>query len=158
MHCLLSVVSILIDFRYIHVCDWASHTFLPMIPCKGCSLAKIQHHSLSSLIRVPHHHFTYDTVLREHSHTAHPTINMYFYNADGCHVAWKIMKPLLMGNGSVSIWYENIKYTCSSAQTKFLPCPITHSHSGTGRPVSYHHKQGSFRTIILVQCNSDLTE
>jgi hypothetical protein len=38
--------------------------FLPMIPCKGCSLAKIQHHSLSSLIRVPHHHFTYDIVLR----------------------------------------------------------------------------------------------
>jgi hypothetical protein len=49
----------------IHVCDWASHAFLPMIPRKGCSLAKIQHHSLSSLISVPHHHFTYDTVLRD---------------------------------------------------------------------------------------------
>jgi hypothetical protein len=71
MHCLLSVVSILIDFRYMHVCDWASHTFLPMIPCKGCSLAKIQHHSLSSLIRVPHHHFTYDTVLR-YTHCERP--------------------------------------------------------------------------------------
>jgi hypothetical protein len=61
MHCLLSVVSILIDFGYMHECDWASHAFLPMIPCKGYSLAKIQHHSLSSLIRVPHHYFTYDT-------------------------------------------------------------------------------------------------
>jgi hypothetical protein len=65
MYCLLSVVSILIDFRYMHVCDWASHAFLPMIPCKGCSLAKIQHPSLSSLIRVPPHHFTYDTMLRD---------------------------------------------------------------------------------------------
>jgi hypothetical protein len=43
MHCLLSVVSILINFGYMHVCDWASHVFLSMIPCKGCSLAKIQH-------------------------------------------------------------------------------------------------------------------
>jgi hypothetical protein len=42
-----------------------------MIACKGCSLAKIQHHSLSSLIRVPHHHFTYDTVLRD-SHCKRP--------------------------------------------------------------------------------------
>jgi hypothetical protein len=65
MHCLLSVVSTLIDFGYMHVYDWASHAFLPMIPCKGCSLAKIQHHSLSSLIRVPHHYFIYDTVLRD---------------------------------------------------------------------------------------------
>jgi hypothetical protein len=71
MHCLLSVVSTLIDFGYMHVCDWASHAFLPMILCKGCSLAKIQHHSLSSLIRVPHHHFTYDTVLRN-SHCERP--------------------------------------------------------------------------------------
>jgi hypothetical protein len=53
------------------ICDWASHAFLPMIPCKGCSLAKIQHHSLSSLIRVPRHHFTYDTVLRD-SHCERP--------------------------------------------------------------------------------------
>jgi hypothetical protein len=30
MHCLLSVVSTLIDFDYIHVCDWASHAFLLM--------------------------------------------------------------------------------------------------------------------------------
>jgi hypothetical protein len=50
---------------YMHVCDWASLAFLPIIPCKGCSLAKIQHPSLSSLIRVPPHHFTYDTVLRD---------------------------------------------------------------------------------------------
>jgi hypothetical protein len=71
MHCLLSVVSTLIDFGYMHACDWASHAFLPMIPCKGCSLAKIQHHSLPSLIRVPHHHFTYDTVLRD-SHCERP--------------------------------------------------------------------------------------
>jgi hypothetical protein len=71
MHCLLSVVSTLIDFGYMHVCDWASHVFLPMIPCKGCSLAKIQHYSLSSLIRVPHHHFTYDTVLR-YTHCERP--------------------------------------------------------------------------------------
>jgi hypothetical protein len=65
MHCFLSVVSILIDFGYMHVCDWASHAFLPMIPYKGCTLAKIQHISLSSLIRVSPHHFTYDTVLRD---------------------------------------------------------------------------------------------
>jgi hypothetical protein len=71
MHCLLSVVSTLIDFGYMHVYDWASHALLPMIPCKGCSLAKIQHHSLSSLIRVPHHHFTYDTVLR-YTHCERP--------------------------------------------------------------------------------------
>jgi hypothetical protein len=64
MHYFLSDVSTLIDFGYMYVCDWASHAFLPMISCKGCSLAKIQHHSLSSLIRVPHHHFIYDTVLR----------------------------------------------------------------------------------------------
>jgi hypothetical protein len=65
MYCLLSVVSILINFGYMHIYDWASHVFLPMISCKGYSLAKIQHHSLSSLIWVPHHHFTYDTVLRD---------------------------------------------------------------------------------------------
>jgi hypothetical protein len=45
MHCLLSVVSTLIDFGYMHVCDWASHVFLPMIPCKGCSLAKTSHNA-----------------------------------------------------------------------------------------------------------------
>jgi hypothetical protein len=71
MHCLLNVVSTLIDFRYMHVYDWASYTFLPMISCKGCSLAKIQHYSLSSLIRVPHHHFTYNTVLR-YTHCERP--------------------------------------------------------------------------------------
>jgi hypothetical protein len=71
MHCHQSVISILIDFRYMHVCDWASHAFLPIIPCKGRSLAKIQHHSLLSLIRVPHHHFTYDTVLR-YTHCERP--------------------------------------------------------------------------------------
>jgi hypothetical protein len=65
MYCFLTVVSTLIDFGYMYVCDWASHTFLPMIPCKRCSLAKIQHHSFSSLIRMPHHHFAYDTVLRD---------------------------------------------------------------------------------------------
>jgi hypothetical protein len=64
MHCLLSVVSTLIEFGYMHVCDWPSHAFLPMIPCKGCSLAKIQHPSLSSLIGVPPHYFTYNTVLK----------------------------------------------------------------------------------------------
>jgi hypothetical protein len=71
MHCLLCVVSTLIDFGYMHVFDWARHTFLPMIPCKGCSLAKIQHHSLLSLIRMPHHYFTYDIVLRD-SHCERP--------------------------------------------------------------------------------------
>jgi hypothetical protein len=65
MHCLLSVVSTLIDFGYMHICDWASHAFLPMIPYKGYSLAKIQYHSLLSLITVPHYYFTYDTVLRD---------------------------------------------------------------------------------------------
>jgi hypothetical protein len=65
MHYLLSVVSTLIDFGYMYVCDWASHAFLPMILCKGCSLAKIQHPSLLSLIRVPPHHFIYDTVIRD---------------------------------------------------------------------------------------------
>jgi hypothetical protein len=51
MHCFLSVVSTLIDFGYMYVCDWASYAFLPIIPCKGCSLAKIQHPSLLSLTR-----------------------------------------------------------------------------------------------------------
>jgi hypothetical protein len=73
MHCFLSVVSILINFGYMYVYDWASHAILPMIPCKGCSLAKIQHHSLLSLIRVPHQHFTYDTMLRN-SHCESPNI------------------------------------------------------------------------------------
>jgi hypothetical protein len=44
-----------------------------MIPCKDCSLAKIQHHSLFSLNRVPHKHFAYDTVLRN-PHCERPKI------------------------------------------------------------------------------------
>jgi hypothetical protein len=36
-----------------------------MTLCKGCSLAKIQQHSLSLINRVPHHHFFYDTALRD---------------------------------------------------------------------------------------------
>jgi hypothetical protein len=64
MHYLLSVISTLIDFgTCMYVIGLAMH-FLPMIPCKGCSLAKIQHYSLLSLIKMPHHHFTYDIVLR----------------------------------------------------------------------------------------------
>jgi hypothetical protein len=35
-----------------------------MTLCKGCNLAKIQQPSLSSINRMPHHHFAYDTVLR----------------------------------------------------------------------------------------------
>jgi hypothetical protein len=35
-----------------------------MISCQGCSLAKIQQYSLSSINMVPHQHFAYDTVLR----------------------------------------------------------------------------------------------
>jgi hypothetical protein len=71
MYCFLYVVSILIDFGYMHICDWASHIFLPMIPYKGCSLTKIQHHSFSSLIKMPHYHFTYDTILKD-SHCKRP--------------------------------------------------------------------------------------
>jgi hypothetical protein len=78
----ISVVSILIDFGYMHVCDWASHAFLPMISCKGCSLAKIQHYSLSSLIRVPHHHFTYDTVLRDFHCERPKRVFMAFFVVD----------------------------------------------------------------------------
>jgi hypothetical protein len=65
MYYLLSVVSILINFEYMHVCNWSSHVFLSMIPCKGCSLVKIYHHSLLLLIRVLYHHFTYDIMLRD---------------------------------------------------------------------------------------------
>jgi hypothetical protein len=54
MHCLLSVVSTLIDFGYMHVCDWASHTFLPMIPCKGCSLAKTTHSGSNIASNITH--------------------------------------------------------------------------------------------------------
>jgi hypothetical protein len=35
-----------------------------MTSCKGCSLDKIQPHSLSSIDRVQHQNFAYDTVLR----------------------------------------------------------------------------------------------
>jgi hypothetical protein len=65
-----------------------------MIPCKGCSLAKIQHLSLSSLIRVPYHHFTYDTMLRD-SHCERPKI------ADGGHAILErpsLLRGLLLGD------------------------------------------------------------
>jgi hypothetical protein len=66
MYFLLSVVSILYDFSYMHVCDLVSYVFLSIIPCKGCSLvAKIQHPSLLSLIRMPLYYFMYDTVLKD---------------------------------------------------------------------------------------------
>jgi hypothetical protein len=46
------------------VCDWISNAFCLWYRARVVALAKIQHHSLFSLNRVPHKHFVYDTVLR----------------------------------------------------------------------------------------------
>jgi hypothetical protein len=51
-----------------------------MTLCKGCSLAEIQHHSLSSINRVLHHHFTYDTALKNlHCGRPNPSAKLFSY-------------------------------------------------------------------------------
>ena len=47
-----------------HPYNWASNIFLSMATCKVCMLAKLQTHSLSSLITIPHKQNVYETVLR----------------------------------------------------------------------------------------------
>jgi hypothetical protein len=54
MHCILKVVSKFNDLGLMHAFDWANNIFLPMVACRGCILAKIQHPSLFSFNIVPH--------------------------------------------------------------------------------------------------------
>ena len=65
MHCLLEIVSKFNVLELMHACDWASTPFLPMAACKGCILAKIQPHTLSSLTTLPHKQNSYETALRD---------------------------------------------------------------------------------------------